>query len=152
MNDKKSEFARGTTVTITGMPGKYEVADGPNKKGELYLVRGALGVWAAPEKLKPASADFSALRNLKSIRRRNQDGEKRERIDLHAMSVNDALVLLERQLGAALINGTTVLEVVHGFGSGKIRTAVQRYLGGSKHVARFELDPANQGVTLAYLA
>ena len=156
MSEKSTKFERGSVVTITGMPGKYEVADGPNKKGELYLTRGVLGVWVSPDKIHAASADFSELRNPSSIRKRAKNkgqsaGQKRERIDLHALTVSQALANLETRLSQALIDGTNVLEVVHGFGSGRIKTAVQQYLSQSKHVARYELDSGNQGVTLAYL-
>ena len=150
--DQKAEIPHGATVTIAGMPGKYQVSDGPNKRGEFYLVRGVLGLWVAVDKIRLTSAEFPALRSQKSIKRKSAKAEeKRERLDLHAKTVVEATALLERHLSQALINGTTILEVIHGFGSGKVRTAVHRYLSGSKHVAKYELDPANSGVTLAYL-
>ena len=152
MKDQKAEISHGVTVTIAGLPGKYQVSDGPNKRGEYYLVRGVLGIWVTLDKIRLSSAEFPALRSQKSIKRKNSKSEeKRERLDLHAKTVVEATALLERHLSQALINGTTVLEIIHGFGSGKIRTAVHSYLSGSKHVAKFELDSANSGVTLAYL-
>jgi DNA mismatch repair protein MutS2 len=71
----------------------------------------------------------------------------RSSVDLHGLTVEEALRLLEETIDRALLAGSTRLEVVHGIGSGRVRRAVHRYLRLIDNVARFEPDARNPGVT-----
>ena len=72
-------------------------------------------------------------------------------MDLHGLNVAAALRLLEETLDHALVLSTHRLEVVHGIGTGALKTAVHQYLKDSRHVSRFEVDSFNPGTTWVYL-
>jgi DNA mismatch repair protein MutS2 len=73
------------------------------------------------------------------------------RIDLHGMTVEEAIVRVVEEIDHALRRGADRVEVVHGKGSGRIRDALHRELAALPVVASFRLDPQNAGVTWVYL-
>ena len=71
-------------------------------------------------------------------------------LDLHGLTVEDALARVVEAIDAALRRGADRFEVVHGKGSGRIRDALHRQLETLTVVASFKLDPHNPGVTWVY--
>lgn len=72
------------------------------------------------------------------------------RVDLHGLTVEEALARVVDEIDLALRRGADRVEVVHGKGSGRIREALHRYLKSMTVVASFRLDPRNPGVTWIY--
>ncbi len=72
------------------------------------------------------------------------------RVDLHGLTVEEALARVVEELDRALRRGAGRVEVVHGKGSGRIRDALHRQLATIPVVAAFRLDPRNPGVTWVY--
>ena len=72
------------------------------------------------------------------------------RIDLHGMTVEEAIVRVVEEIDQALRRGADRVEVVHGKGSGRIRDALHRELAALPVVASFRLDSRNPGVTWVY--
>jgi DNA mismatch repair protein MutS2 len=71
-------------------------------------------------------------------------------IDLHGLTVDEALARVIAAIDAALQRGADRLQVVHGKGSGRIRDALHHHLTTLTVVASFRLDPRNPGVTWIY--
>ena len=72
------------------------------------------------------------------------------RIDLHGLTVEEAIARVLREINQALLRGANRIEIVHGKGSGRIRDALHRELTAISVVASFRLDPRNPGVTWVY--
>jgi dsDNA-specific endonuclease/ATPase MutS2 len=72
------------------------------------------------------------------------------RVDLHGLTVEQAIAQVVRVIDLALRGGADRVEVVHGKGSGRIREALHRQLATMPVVASFTLDPGNPGVTWVY--
>ena len=72
-------------------------------------------------------------------------------IDLHGMTVDEALALAERALNDALLTDRADLRFIHGRSGGRIRGALHRWLGQVPSVRAFRLDPRNPGVTIVSL-
>jgi DNA mismatch repair protein MutS2 len=72
-------------------------------------------------------------------------------IDLHGLTVAEALSRVERALDDALLADRSELRVIHGRGSGRIRSALHRLLKEIAAVKAFRIDPDNEGVTVVYL-
>jgi DNA mismatch repair protein MutS2 len=68
-------------------------------------------------------------------------------LDLHGLTVEEALQLVDDRLNEALLAGVARLDIVHGKGHGKIRAALHRHLRMIPSVRHFELDARNPGVT-----
>jgi DNA mismatch repair protein MutS2 len=73
------------------------------------------------------------------------------RVDLHGLTVEEALERVLQEIDRAIRSGADRVEVVHGKGSGRLRDALHRELGGISAVAAFRVDPRNPGVTWIYL-
>ena len=76
------------------------------------------------------------------------------RVDLRGLRADEIDEPLQKALDDAARSGRTVLEIIHGVGTGALAKAVRRMLARLPHVSRHEPAPAGQGgdgVTLAYL-
>ena len=82
---------------------------------------------------------------------RTEEDAPAGRIDLHGMTVDEAIARVVEEIDLALRRGADRIEVVHGKGSGRIRDALHRELAAIPVVASFGLDPRNAGVTWVYL-
>jgi DNA mismatch repair protein MutS2 len=75
-------------------------------------------------------------------------------IDLHGMTVEDAIHVLEPYLDEAYYQGREHAHVIHGFGTGALRKGLHEYLQKHPLVASFEfadVDQGGAGVTIVKL-
>jgi DNA mismatch repair protein MutS2 len=69
-------------------------------------------------------------------------------IDLHGLTVEQALARIEDAVNRALLGDALELRVIHGRSGGRLRAALHRWLRGVPSVRAFHLDPRNSGVTV----
>ena len=72
------------------------------------------------------------------------------RVDLHGLTVEEALTRVLQEIDRAIRSGADRIEVVHGKGSGRLREALHRELVKIPAVSALRLDPRNAGVTWIY--
>jgi len=72
-------------------------------------------------------------------------------IDLHGLTVEDALARVESALNDALLTDMAGLRIIHGRSGGRIKAALHQRLEQMPFVRRFRLDPHNEGVTIVKL-
>ena len=72
-------------------------------------------------------------------------------IDLHGLTVEEALVHIGHVLDGAMRDDVEELRVIHGRGGGRLRAALHRHLNAIPSVRGFGLDPRNEGVTVVRL-
>ena len=68
-------------------------------------------------------------------------------INLHGYNVEDALVEVDQYLDDAFMAGLTEVSIIHGKGTGTLRSGVQSYLRRHPHVASFRLGKYGEGET-----
>src|SRR5512139_128430 len=66
-------------------------------------------------------------------------------IDLHGLTVEEAMARLDEVLNEALLAGVAELRIIHGRSGGRIRGAVHARLKAITAVASFRIDPRNAG-------
>ena len=96
------------------------------------------------------SSSGSRSRSREESNRVQQSGGKIG-VDLHGKTSAQALEELEALLNRALLDDAERLEIVHGLGTGKLQRTVHNFLSNSRYIRQFHIDPANPGVTLAFL-
>lgn len=69
-------------------------------------------------------------------------------VDLHGLTVAEALERAEGAIDAALRSDAGALRLVHGRSGGRIKAALQPRLRAISAIRRFRLDPRNAGVTI----
>jgi len=78
------------------------------------------------------------------------DASRFQSIDLHGMTVPEALAALPVFLDGAIRAGLTRVEIIHGISGGRLRAAVRGYLAQMPAVMCAAPDHGNPGVTIAY--
>ncbi|MBN1366756.1 MAG: Smr/MutS family protein [Dehalococcoidales bacterium] len=76
-------------------------------------------------------------------------------LDLHALTVDEALMKLDRYLHDSFRSGYYTVRIVHGKGTGTLRNAVRQYLEGHSLVKSFRWGEPHEGgigVTVVELA
>ena len=73
------------------------------------------------------------------------------KIDLHGLTVEAALTVVEKTLDSAMLAGSAELHFIHGRAGGRIRAALHRRLKEISSVRSFQLDPRNAGITIVVL-
>jgi DNA mismatch repair protein MutS2 len=72
-------------------------------------------------------------------------------LDLHGMTVEEAVAALDTFLNDALLAGHPDVRVIHGRSGGRLKAAVHGRLKQLAAVRAFRLDPGNAGVTIVTL-
>ena len=79
------------------------------------------------------------------------DGAVPASIDLHGLTVEEARNRVAGYISRAILAGHARVEIIHGIGSGKLKTAVTKDLHSIAAVRAVKPHPTNPGVTVAYL-
>lgn len=69
----------------------------------------------------------------------------RSEIDLRGMTVDEALVAVDRFIDDAYLNNLNQVHIIHGKGTGALRKAIKDKLASSKYIKQFYHAPANEG-------
>lgn len=126
------------------------------RDGRCLVEMGAARLLCRPEDLAPAPARREKRRLTPAGQEKAPAGPAPAdrtmprglgRLDLHGLTVEEALRAVDDRLNQALLAGLSRLEVVHGKGQGRLRAALHRHLRAMPAVRRFELDARNPGVT-----
>jgi dsDNA-specific endonuclease/ATPase MutS2 len=72
-------------------------------------------------------------------------------VDLHGLTVADALTRTDDALDDALRRNADGVRLIHGRSGGRIRSAVHARLRAIPSVRAFRIDPRNEGVTVVTL-
>lgn len=133
------------TVTGSSKPGLWDVAIGSLtvqvKTADLSKVA------KSPEQPK----DFLYEGKKKSERKvASTDRSAAQKLDLHGLRVEEAMRKIEDAINRAILAEVDRLEIVHGVGTGAIRTALHKYLTSLNVIEHFKVDDINPGVTWVY--
>jgi DNA mismatch repair protein MutS2 len=148
-------FSVGSRVILLALGKKQGVVVATGREGRYRVQVGNTTVSCREDDLAPSPEEGRPAKKAKSqatpARRGSDESAPASRIDLHGMTVEEAIVRVVEEIDQALRRGADRVEVVHGKGSGRIRDALHRELAALPVVASFRLDPQNGGVTWVYL-
>ena len=132
----------GDTVLIASFGKQATVQSPPDKNGNVEVMAGTAKMRVKVGELrlltdqpKKADAQEGKTRRVpgtKGDRELHMAAETR--VDLRGMMVEECLAALDRFIDQAIRGGVTDFTVVHGKGTGALRTAVRQYLKKSPHV------------------
>jgi DNA mismatch repair protein MutS2 len=92
-----------------------------------------------------------ASRRSKPTRPRREARTASAEVDLHGLTVEQALDRVDQALNEALLADLSELRFIHGRSGGRIRNALHRRLHETSAVRKFRVDPRNEGVTIVIL-
>ncbi len=116
----------------------------PDKKGNVLIKIGNIQSKVNVKDL--AKTDKKLAPHLKKITVSfdNNDGLL-SRLDLRGMRALEAIEYLDEKLDKASLRGLHQITVIHGFGTGALKSAVKEYLQSSPYVAKFHYGDETQG-------
>lgn len=149
----------GDSVKILSMNLKGTVHTLPNAKGDLYVQMGILRslvnindlVLIDDESTSPIAKKYGGGSSSGKIKMSKSASVSTE-INLIGMTVDEAIAHLDKYLDDAYIAHLPSVRIVHGKGTGALRSAVHAHLKRQKYVKSFRLGEAGEGdagVTIA---
>ena len=147
----------GDTVELVSMGTKATVLS-VNKDGSLQLQAGILKISAKQEEVRVVEGETSAQKETRRILARAEHTLRTaavpSEIDLRGMMTDEAVAALERFLDTAMMGKLESVTIIHGKGTGAVRSAVRAYLKRSRYVKTFRpgrYGEGEDGVTIAEL-
>ena len=147
---RPEDLIPGTHIMLKGFDQEYSVLSKPDARGRLQVQAGIIKmqvkmddiVGIVPEvkqkefKPKKAPEKQSSLGTSQTIHLE---------VDLRGMMTDEGVAVLDKYLDDAYLSGVDEVRVIHGKGTGAMRTAVQSYLRHSPHVKSFRLGVYGEG-------
>ena len=147
----------GDTVELVSMGTKATVLL-VNKDGSLQLQAGILKISAKQEEVRVVEGETQTQKETRRIIARAEHTLRTaavpSQIDLRGMMTDEAVANLERFLDTAMMGKLETITIVHGKGTGAVRSAVRTYLKRSRYVKSFRpgrYGEGEDGVTVAEL-
>jgi DNA mismatch repair protein MutS2 len=144
---KPGQIGAGDEVKVLSLGGQ---------KGHVVELSGAaeaivqLGIM----KMKVALADLEPFRKTgaskapeqqATIVKRSRDDNIRTELDLRGMMLDEAIMEVDRFLDEAFLSNLGQVYIIHGKGTGALRTGVQDFLRRHKHVKNYRLGQFGEG-------
>lgn len=125
------------------------VLDLPDKKGNIYVQMGAMKAKLKTERLAPYDESFETKAPVYSPSKMSSFKLHKidisNRLDLRGVRVEDALDKLDIYLDKASLANLSPVTIIHGHGTGAMKSAVRDYLSTSPYVANFRPGEDNEG-------
>ncbi|HZG55302.1 endonuclease MutS2 [Paenibacillus sp.] len=151
----KAQVAAGDEVKVVSLGQRGHVVERHGNEAVVQL--GIIKMKVALTDLEPvgasAPAKGAAQRSVATVKR-TRDENVRTELDLRGSNVEEAIVEVDRFLDEAIMANLSQVYIIHGKGTGVLRTGIQEYLRRHKHVRTFRIGAFNEGghgVTVAEL-
>ncbi len=146
---KASDLKIGDSVKVLSLNLKGTVSTLPNAKGDLYVQMGILRSQVNIKDLVLLDEPVITAPNLQRTGRGKIKMAKTLTVSpelmLIGMTVDEALAQLDKYLDDAYLAHLGQVRIVHGKGTGALRSAVHNYLRRQKHVKSFRLGTFGEG-------
>ncbi len=150
---------KGDIVIVADLGRDATVIDVKPQKKQAYVMSGAIKMWVGFDnlRLKRKNAPSTEVKKTRKVTgmmsraNRQVSGE----IDIRGMASDEALLELDRYIDNALVSGLETIRIIHGKGTGVLRSSVQAHLRSHKAVKTFRLGTFGEGengVTIAELS
>lgn len=144
-----SDLMIGSDVRILSLNSAGTVSTLPNEKGELFVQAGLL-------RTKVTLSDIELIKQpeqKQTTKKKSGSGRIRmdkalgihQEVNLIGMTVDEAMPVLGKYLDDAYLAHMAQVTVIHGRGTGALRTAVHNHLKRTKYVKSFRLGEFGEG-------
>lgn len=136
----------GDVVHVLSIDNDATVLTPPDSKGEIVVQAGIL-------KLSVKLKDVRLIggrgedKNLVTASVKRENTTASLEIDVRGMTVDEAIIEVDRYIDTAFLSGLKEVCVIHGKGTGALRAGIQSFLKRNKHVSNFRLGQYGEGET-----
>lgn len=149
--NKPTDFKIGDAVKVLSMNLTGTVSTLPNQKGDLFVQMGILRSQVNIRDLElidePVITGPSLTRTGGGKIKMSKSLSISPEINLIGKNTDEAISLLDKYLDDAYLSHLPQVRIVHGRGTGALRSAVHNYLKRQKHVKSFRLGVFGEGET-----
>lgn len=136
----------GDSVTIVNLNQKGTVVTPPDKNGETLVQAGIMKINVHVSNLRLVDEQKreikkSGIGQIGASKARNISTE----IDVRGLSVEEALESVDKYLDDAAIAGLGEVSIIHGKGTGTLRSGIQKFLKSNPRVKAFRLGKYGEG-------
>ena len=147
---KASDFKLGEAVHVLSLDLNGTVSSLPDAKGKLYVQMGILRSQLHMSDLeiieeKPSYSSGHIPKSTTGNMKMSKSLNIRPEINLLGKTVDEAIAELDKYLDDAYIAHVNPVRIVHGKGTGALRSAVHQYLKRQKHVDSYRLGAFGEG-------
>lgn len=149
---------QGDTVLIVDIDKKATVTAAPDSSGFVEVLAGIIKTRVKLDNLRllddNQSGEIKKKRTVTNSKISRSNVPAKNEIDLRGMTVDEALLELDRFIDNAILSNVGVVTVIHGKGTGALRSAVQRHLKTHSAIKSYRLGrygEGEDGVTIAEL-
>lgn len=136
----------GDSVLIINLNQKGTVVTPPDKDGEALIQAGIMKINVHVTNLKLVDEQAAEIRKIGSGRiSMSKAMNISTQTDVRGMNVEEATQVLGKFLDDAAIAGLSEVTVVHGKGTGVLRSGIQQFLKSNSHVKSFRLGKYGEG-------
>ncbi len=136
----------GDTVLIVNLNKKATVIAPPDKDGEVLVQAGIMKINVHISTLELVDEQKSEMRRsgmseIGASKAKNISTE----IDLRGYNLDEALDKVDKYLDDAIIAGLREVSIIHGKGTGVLRSGIQKYLKSNPRLKSFRLGRYGEG-------
>ncbi len=144
-----SDLMIGSDVRILSLNSAGTVSTLPNEKGELFVQAGLLRTKVNLSDIElikqPEQKQTTKKKSGSGHIRMDKASNIHQEINLIGMTVDEAMPVLGKYLDDAYLAHMAQVTVIHGRGTGALRTAVHNHLKRTKYVKSFRLGEFGEG-------
>lgn len=155
---KASDFKLGAAVKVLSLGTNGIVNSLPNQKGDLYVTIGILRSLVNIKDLELIDDDVASKGKVKKVNpvysSMSKSSTIRPEINLLGKTVDEALSELDKYIDDAYLSKLNQVTIIHGKGTGALRSAIWDYLKKQKNVKSYrrgEYGEGEAGVTIVEL-
>ncbi len=145
-----SDLIIGTRVKVLSLNLEGTVSTLPNPKGDLYVQMGILRSQVNLKDLEILQDKEDTVTGTKTSAGKiklNKTMSISQEINLIGLTVDEAMVELDKYLDDAYLSKIPQVRIVHGKGTGALRSAVHNKLKRTKYIKEFRLGVFGEGET-----
>lgn len=147
-NTKPPEVLReGETVRIVSLNNKATVLKAPDKDGQVYVQAGIMKLYVPISDLR-LEKDIAADNGKKKIDTSAaivKAATIKSELDVRGMTVDEAVIIIDRQIHDGFIAKQSQFSIIHGKGTGALRAGIHDYLRTCKQIKSYRLGTFGEG-------
>ncbi len=129
-------------ATVTSLPDRHGMV---GVRAGIMRTKVPLSGLCAPNKMQKAPQPQKQPGRSTTVQRSESSRDARMEINLLGMTVEEALMETDQFIDHAVLNNITTIYLIHGKGTGALRSAIQAHLRGHKNVKSFRLGRYGEG-------
>ena len=147
IHNKVSKVKIGDEVYVPKFSQQATVIGNPNRQGEVPVQIGIMKLSVHLDELQAIAPNSKAKKSTGSVGKLVTDKSVsiKNEIDVRGLTVDEALEYVDKYLDDAYLSSLGQISIIHGKGTGALRSAIKTMLKNHPHVASSRLGGFSEG-------